>query len=56
MGIHYFSFAALLFSKDVNTASVMFALSGLMLSAVVIRASHSMAYLDELTGLPSRRL
>ncbi|HNU81104.1 MAG TPA: diguanylate cyclase, partial [Bacillota bacterium] len=55
MGITLFSFAALMFNKDLNTASVMFALSGLMLSAVVIRASHSMAYLDELTGLPSKR-
>ncbi|HQA66175.1 MAG TPA: GGDEF domain-containing protein [Bacillota bacterium] len=55
MGITLFSFAALMFNKDLNTASVMFALSGLMLSVVVIRASHSMAYLDELTGLPSKR-
>jgi len=55
MGITLFSFAALLFNKDANTASIMFAVSGLILSAVVIRASHSMAYLDELTGLPSRR-
>jgi diguanylate cyclase (GGDEF)-like protein len=55
MGITIFSFAALFTSKDASTSAVMFALSGLMLAAVVLRASHSMAYLDELTGLPSRR-
>lgn len=55
MGITIFSFAALLYIKDVNTAAVMFAVSGLILSSVVVWASHSMAYLDELTGLPSRR-
>ncbi|MDD3705466.1 MAG: GGDEF domain-containing protein [Clostridiaceae bacterium] len=55
ISITIFSFAALLYIKDVNTAAVMFAVSGLMLSAVVVWASHSMAYLDELTGLPSRR-
>ncbi len=55
MGITIFSFAALVLSKDVYAAAVMFALSGLFLLAVVIQASYSMAYLDELTGLPSRR-
>lgn len=55
IGITLFSFAALLFIKDTGTAAVMFAVSGLILAAVVICASHSMAYLDELTGLPSRR-
>ncbi|MHB1392196.1 MAG: GGDEF domain-containing protein [Clostridia bacterium] len=55
MGITLFSFAALVLSKDVYAAAVMFALSGLLLVAVVIQASYSMAYLDELTGLPSRR-
>ena len=55
MGITIFSFAALASSKDVYAAALMFALSGLFLVAVVIQASYSMAYLDELTGLPSRR-
>lgn len=55
VGITIFSFAALLFGKDLYAAPVMFALSGLLLAAVVIQASYSMAYMDELTGLPSRR-
>jgi diguanylate cyclase (GGDEF)-like protein len=55
MGITIFSFAALILSKDVYAAAVMFALSGLLLVTVVIQASYSMAYLDELTGLSSRR-
>ncbi len=55
IGITLFSFAALVLSKDAYTAAIMFALCGLLLAAVVIKASYSMAYLDELTGLPSRR-
>lgn len=55
MGITIFAFAALAMSKDVQAASVMFAVSGLLLVTVVIQASYSMAYQDELTGLPSRR-
>lgn len=55
MGITIFSFTALLLSKDTSVSTVMFSVSGLMLAAVVIQASHNMAYLDELTGLPSRR-
>ena len=55
VGITIFSFAALVSSKEADTSAVMFALSGLLLVAVVIHASYSMAYLDELTALPSRR-
>lgn len=55
MGITIFSFAALVLSEDVHAAAVMFTLAGLLLLAVVIQASYSMAYLDELTGLPGRR-
>lgn len=55
IGITIFSFAALALCKDSYAAAMMFALSGILLTAVVIRASYSMAYLDELTGLPSRR-
>jgi len=55
IGITIFSFAALTMGKESYAASVMFALSGILLLAVVIKASYSMAYLDELTGLPSRR-
>lgn len=55
MGVAVYSLAALVLSKDAYTAAVMFSLSGLLLVAVVLLASHSMAYLDELTGLPSRR-
>lgn len=54
MGITIFSFAALALGKDPYAAAVMFALCGLLLVAVVIQASYSMAYLDELTGLPGR--
>jgi len=55
IGITIFSFAALTMGKESYAASVMFALSGILLLAVVIKASYTMAYLDELTGLPSRR-
>lgn len=55
MGITVFSFAALLLSKDADAAAIMFAVPGLMLIASVMKTSYSMAYLDELTGLPSRR-
>lgn len=34
---------------------IFFTISGLLLLMVVIHVSYSMAYLDELTGLPSRR-
>jgi diguanylate cyclase (GGDEF)-like protein len=55
IGITIFSFAALTMGKESYAAAVMFALSGIMLLTVVIKASYSMAYLDELTELPSRR-
>lgn len=55
IGATIFSFAALTLGNDSNATAVMFALSGILLAAAVIRASYSMAYLDELTGLPSRR-
>jgi len=55
IGITIYSFAALVFADDPFMAPLMFSLSGLLLVAVVIQASYSMAYLDELTGLPSRR-
>lgn len=55
MGVTLFSFAALSLGKDSYAAAVMFAFAGIFLTVVVIKASYSMAYLDELTGLPSRR-
>lgn len=55
IGITIFSFGALTMGKESYAAAVMFALSGIMLLTVVIKASYSMAYLDELTELPSRR-
>lgn len=55
IGITIFSFVALTLGKDSYTTVVMFILSGILLVAVVIKASYSMAYLDELTELPSRR-
>lgn len=54
-GIVIFSFAALAMREDIYMSAMMFAMSGLMLAAVAIQASYRMAYLDELTGLPSRR-
>lgn len=55
IGVAIFTFTALLFSKEPYVLPLVFALSGLTLLAVVIQASYAMAYLDELTGLPSRR-
>lgn len=55
MGITISSFAALLLIKDTDAAAIMFAVSGILLAAVVFKASYNMAYTDELTGLPSRR-
>jgi len=55
IGVIIYSFAALILAADPYAAPLMFSLSGLLLVAVVIQASYSMAYLDELTGLPSRR-
>lgn len=49
------SFTALVLKNSELAVPVFFAVSGLMLLMVVIHASYSMAYLDELTGLPSRR-
>lgn len=55
MAITIFSFAALLLGKEAVVSALMFAVSGFILAVVVFRASYSMAYMDELTGLPSRR-
>jgi len=55
IGITLFSFTALVLGEDIYKAAVMFAVCGLLFVAVAIRASYSMAYLDELTGLPGRR-
>lgn len=42
--------------KDEPTAfSLYFGMAGFVLAAAVLKASYSMAYIDELTGLPSRR-
>ncbi len=54
IGIAMLSFTALFLGRD-RDVSIMFLLSGILLSAVAFKASYNMAYTDELTGLPSRR-
>lgn len=51
-------FAALIglqFKANVMAVPIFFCAAGLMLLTAVIQDSYSMAYLDELTGLPARR-
>lgn len=51
-----FASAIALHLKDANMAiPIFFSAAGLMLIIAVIQDSYSMAYLDELTGLPGRR-
>lgn len=47
--------AALLSVKSQISVSLFFSAAGLILTLGIIEVSHSMAYLDELTGIPSRR-
>lgn len=54
-GILLTAFAALLFESKELALPVFFTVLGIMLDKEVIQVSYNMAYLDELTGLPSRR-
>lgn len=55
MGAVILSFTALLLRSSEYAIPIFFSVSGLLFLMVVIHASYTMAYLDELTGLPSRR-
>ncbi len=48
-------FTALFFINDKISFSIFLSAAGLMLLFSIIEDSYSMAYLDELTGIPSRR-
>lgn len=48
-------FTALYFINDKISFSIFLSAAGLMLIISIIEDSYSMAYLDELTGIPSRR-
>jgi len=55
VGVIISVFAALFFINDKMSFSIYLSAAGLMLIISVIEDSYSMAYLDELTGIPSRR-
>jgi len=55
MGVTILCFTALLLKEREYALQAFFTMAGLLLLMVVIHASHTMAYKDELTGLPSRR-
>lgn len=55
LGVLLFSFLALHFKESPLALPIFFSTSAIMLIIAIIQASYSMAYLDELTGLPSRR-
>lgn len=55
IGVIISVFAALFFISDNISFSVFLSAAGLMLIISIIEDSYSMAYLDELTGIPSRR-
>lgn len=48
-------FTALIFISDKISFSIFLSAAGLMLIIGIIEDSYSMAYMDELTGIPSRR-
>ena len=48
-------FTALFFVEDQLSFSIFLSAAGLMLMIGIIEDSYSMAYIDELTGIPSRR-
>jgi diguanylate cyclase (GGDEF)-like protein len=48
-------FFALAMAKPAEDATIFFATAGLVLVLSLIESSHTMAFLDELTGLPGRR-
>ena len=55
IGVIISVFAALFFINDKISFSIFLGAAGLMLIISIIEDSYSMAYLDELTGIPSRR-
>lgn len=55
VGVIISVFTALFFINDKISFSIFLSASGLMLIIIIIEDSYSMAYLDELTGIPSRR-
>lgn len=48
-------FAALLYMNDKISFSIFLSAAGIIFITGIIEDSHSMAYLDELTGIPARR-
>jgi diguanylate cyclase (GGDEF)-like protein len=54
-GVMISIFAALFFINDQLSFSIFLSAAGFMLIVGIIQDSYSMAYLDELTGIPSRR-
>jgi diguanylate cyclase (GGDEF)-like protein len=55
IGVIISVFIALVFINDKISFSIFLCAAGLMLIISIIEDSYSMAYLDELTGIPSRR-
>ena len=55
VGVIISIFTALFFINDKISFSIFLSAAGLMLIISIIEDSYSMAYLDELTGIPSRR-
>lgn len=55
VGVIIAVFTALIFINDKMSFSIFLSAAGLMLIISIIQDSYSMAYLDELTGIPSRR-
>ncbi len=55
VGVIISVFTALFFVNDKISFSIFLSAAGLMLIISIIEDSYSMAYLDELTGIPSRR-
>ncbi|MBP2021574.1 diguanylate cyclase (GGDEF)-like protein [Clostridium punense] len=55
VGVLISVFIALFFINDKLSFSIFLSAAGLMLIISIIEDSYSMAYLDELTGIPSRR-
>jgi len=55
IGVIISVFIALLYVDDKISFSIFLSATGLLLITSIIEDSYSMAYLDELTGIPSRR-
>ena len=55
IGVLIFSFLSNIYIKDRLIFSIFLTAAGLILIIGIIEASYSMAYMDELTGIPARR-